>query len=346
MASRLHAGQVVLGNAALLLALVCSNSHAADLFRVVLADLSRDEARVAYGTLSLTRDGRLSASMWTVDGAQPLPGEHDIAPGAPRVPLLGGPARDETASVVVHPAAFAGPPERTAGNWALVSGGLAVTVEGWPALELRRLSGASAAEPVYAVVEARPDGRLMAGVVIGTRSHMQQARRLAVRPTRLEGYLVRLNAWEPNCTRTTWAPTSLTLGPGGMQMISEGVWRAVSNSLSPRHPNRNVLSYLWMPEMAADGSMRAHVHVSHDFNGNGRIDDDWGHLYTGFALPAADGSLRALLLADFSPVGLRGRPHATPCRSANGTSLTHTLGLLVYVDAKEPIDWQSVVHAR
>jgi hypothetical protein len=74
--------------------------------------------------------------------------------------------------------------------------------------------------------------------------------------------------------------------------------------------------------------------VGHDFNRNGRIDDDWGHIYAGFPIVSATGDLGGLLLFDYSPVGVQEAPYKGGCIARNGAELTHTLGLILYVSAE------------
>jgi hypothetical protein len=315
--------------------------------KVVLADLSRNAPRVAYGALSLLDNGSIQGALWHFDGRQPVPALEQPAARSPRVSHQAATShdgvRDAGACVIVHPAAFDGAPTSTMGRWSKGQGVLEIRLQGWPALELSAIAQPPAAAVYASAVHNPREARVITAVAVQVPREVTPGRPVVLleRSSPLEGRLVRLNAWDRVCSWSVWEPTSLAFVSGRFVQVGESLWRAVSPSTtSPVNLDRRVLSYLWL-EPTADGVSRAHMQVSHDFNGDGRIDDDWGHLYTGFAFPDKDGALRAVVLADVSPVGLQGRPHLNPCPGLDGRSLTHSLGLLLYVTSRETVDWSS-----
>jgi len=159
--------------------------------------------------------------------------------------------------------------------------------------------------------------------------------KISVRYQSFDGYITRLNGWDKNCEVFKWSKTPLNFRSDLFSSAGPDLWRAVNDEPQRNAPDMAVFSYLSIsPRAVPEIGRVALMDVGHDFNRNGRIDDDWGHIYAGFPIVSATGDLGGLLLFDYSPVGIQEAPYKGGCIARDGVQLTHTLGLILYVSAE------------
>jgi len=114
------------------------------------------------------------------------------------------------------------------------------------------------------------------------------------------GQFIRHNSW--NGTDESVAADSMSLG-SVFQLTDSGALRYVGwdNSVGAQH---HVFFYLGQPANNFGLlSGRVCYQLSHDFNNNGRIDDDMGHTYSGLQIIDQAGNFRGFVFSDSSVNG-------------------------------------------
>lgn len=330
-------------------ALAASAIEGAD-FDFVLADLAKDTAYVKYGAVTLQANGTTEARFWTGNQREPIPAQSGAGPLSPVVEIPAGPGfHDGGAKVLSHPAAFRGGARHAAGNWWLAGNTLCIRFEDnfaiafnpvplvpqdqW-GLVLTNRENPTACEPRAA---AKVSSRAPDAIVGALAQHVadRTSAKISVKFAPFVGVISRLNGWDRNCEVFKWTKTPLNFRSDMFTSAGTDIWRSVTMEPQKSGPPMAVFSYLSLSQRAVPEIGRVVVmDVGHDFNRNGRIDDDWGHIYGGFPILSKAGELGGLLMFDFSPVGIREIPYKGGCTASDGKQLTHTLGLILYLSSE------------
>lgn len=310
------------------------------------ADLAKDRAFVEYGTMKLLPGGHVDAQVWSGNARDPVPAMADTGRLSPIIDPAGrSVSSDKGRKVLSNPAAFSGPVRRVWGDWWQARGGLCVRVDNRPVVYLRQIALANRRDwgaifrsedmpgacnaPAGATPAVPADKSTVA--LLSERVYGREKPDFRVKYQHFDGIISRLNGWDPGCALSTWDKTSLNFRPGTFEAVGKNVWRAITMEHQPKAGDMAVFSYLAIPPDMTPAGRIVLMDVSHDFNRNGRIDDDWGHLYAGVPVISRAGDLGGLMMVDMSPVGIREIPFKGGCPGAAGAQLTRTLGLILYL---------------
>jgi len=315
-------------------------------FDFVLANLARDSAFVEYGAVQLVAGGKANLETWTNTQREPIPRQANVGSLSGQVETQADRFHDGGAKVLSHPASFRGGAHHGVGSWWVQDDGLCVRFNGdyavfftalpmtqhndkWGRILTNKAKPASCGtKPAAGATATAPDDVVGA---LSERVYSRSQTTIRVKYEPFDGSISRLNGWDNKCEVFKWKSTLLNFksdifGPAGKDM-----WRNVVMEKQKNAPDMPVFSYLSLSQQAVPEIGRVVImDVGHDFNRNGRIDDDWGHIYAGFPIVSAAGDFGGALLFDFSPVGIQEIPYKGGC-VANGAQLTHTLGLILYV---------------
>jgi len=317
-------------------------------FDFAQGDLSSNGATVVYGMLTLRDEGKVEANVWKGSARDPIPAMADTGRMSPMIEPEGkAQATDKGRKVLTNPRAFAGSPQALAGQWWSAGDDLCLQLEGQPVVHLDRVKlghqdgwGALLRSSEQAGECTRSGGgkhamaRLAAPSTVAFLSQRVFPRSrgdIKIKYQRFNGIISRLNGWDPRCVTTRWEKTDLHFTPGTFESVGKDVWRAISSEPQKRGGDMQVFSYLAVPQEVTPAGRLVFMDVGHDFNRNGRIDDDWGHIYAGLPIVSKSGDLGGMMMVDMSPVGIREIPFKGGCMGEGGAQLTATLGLIVYV---------------
>jgi hypothetical protein len=109
----------------------------------------------------------------------------------------------------------------------------------------------------------------------------------------LVGCLIRHNSW--SATDEPVASDSMNLGSLFAQTSASNVLRYVTADATS-----SVFSYLAKTPDAGAATLRVNYHTGHDFNGNGYIADDFGHVYAGLQIIDRTQAFRGFVFSDAS----------------------------------------------
>jgi hypothetical protein len=315
-------------------------------FDFVLANLAKDSAFVAYGAVQLAAGGKANLETWTDTEREPIPRQANVGPLSPVVETQADRFHDGGAKVLSHPASFRGGAHHGAGSWWVQDDGLCLRFDGayavfftalpmtpgnatWGRILTNKSKPASCGtKPAAGATAAAPDDVVGA---LSERVYSRSQTTIRVKYEPFDGAISRLNGWDNKCPVFKWQSTLLNFKSDIFGPAGKDIWRNVVMEKQKGAPDMPVFSYLSLSQQPVPEIGRVVImDVGHDFNRNGRIDDDWGHIYAGFPILSADGEFGGALLFDFSPVGIQEIPYKGGC-VANGAQLTHTLGLIMYV---------------
>lgn len=315
-------------------------------FDFAYGDLSRSNPSVSYGTLKLLAEGKLDALLWRANAKDPVPAMADIGRLSPTIEPQGkSVSTDSGRKVVSNPHAFSGSPEHVSGDWWVVEGGLCIQLQSQPAFSAQRVQFGH--EQDWGAVYRSDDrqdsctqaeahrGRPLAAAstmaILSQRIYRRDKADFRVKYQVFDGVISRLNGWDAHCALSRWEKTELHFTPGVFESVGKNVWRAITMEHQPKSADMAVFAYLAIPETLTTVGRVVLMDVGHDFNRNGRIDDDWGHIYAGLPIISKAGDLGGMMLVDMSPVGIREIPYKGGCIGASGSQLTNTLGLILYL---------------
>lgn len=317
-------------------------------FDFAFADLSRSGAFVEYGTAKLLPGGKVEAQFWAGDAKQGIPAMADTGPLSPSIePAERSVQTDKGHKVLSNPHAFSGPPRSTGGEWWQAGGGVCLRLAPQPVVFLRQIPLAKGADwgGIYrsqdsnGACDSPPNGMHSAQAaasstvaLLSERVYDRSKGDFRVKYQRFDGIISRLNGWDPKCELKTWERTELHFSSGVFESAGKDVWRNITMEHQPKgQPDMAVFSYLAIPQQMTPVGRVVLMDVGHDFNRNGRIDDDWGHIYAGFPIISKAGDLGGLMMVDMSPVGIKEIPFKGGCSGGWGSQLTNTLGLILYL---------------
>ncbi len=315
----------------------------------VLANLDKNSAYVKYGAVELARGGKAVIKLWTSSERDPIPARLDVGAYSPVVESEPNPQfHDLGAKVLSDPTAFRGGARHIDGDWWLQNGGVCIRFEDNFALyfeeaTLKPTAGTwgklltnknhpTACKPNAAghTTAAAPDA--IVGV-LSQRIFDRKVPTINAKFQPFDGTISRLNGWDPACPVLKWDNTMMKFVADQYVPAGKDVWRSITMEPQKGAAPMAVFSYLSFSQKPVPEVGRVVImDVGHDFNRNGRIDDDWGHIYAGFPILNSAGDLGGVVLFDFSAVGLKEAPQKGGC-VANGAQLTHTLGLIMYLSS-------------
>lgn len=326
-------------------ALTTASLEGAD-FDFVLANLTKESAFVEYGAVQLAAGGKANLETWTDTEREPIPHQASVGSMSGVVETQADGFHDGGAKVLSHPASFRGGARHTVGSWWVQDDGLCVRFNGdyavffsalpmaegnakWGRILTNKVKPAGCGtKPAAGATAAAPDEVVGA---LSERVYSRSQTTIRVKYEPFDGSISRLNGWDNKCEVFKWKSTLLNFKSDIFGPAGRDIWRNVIMEKQKNAPDMPVFSYLSISQQAVPEIGRIVImDVGHDFNRNGRIDDDWGHIYAGFPIISAAGDFGGALLFDLSPVGIQEIPYKGGC-VANGAQLTHTLGLILYV---------------
>ncbi|MDE2136632.1 MAG: hypothetical protein KGJ68_04300 [Gammaproteobacteria bacterium] len=315
-------------------------------FDFVLANLASNSAFVEYGAVQLAGGGKANLEAWTDTEREPIPRQVNVGPLSPTVEIQADRFHDRGAKVLSHPASFRDGARHAVGSWWVQGDGLCVRFDGdyalyftalpetqgngkWGRILTNKANPAGCGTNAAAGATAAAPDEVVGALSERVYSRSQTTIRVKYEP--FDGSISRLNGWDNKCPVFKWQSTLLNFKSDIFGPAGKDIWRNVIMEKQKNAPDMPVFSYLSLSQQPVPEIGRIVImDVGHDFNRNGRIDDDWGHIYAGFPILSATGDFGGALLFDFSPVGIQEIPYKGGC-TAGGTQLTHTLGLILYV---------------
>jgi hypothetical protein len=333
--------------------LTVSSLEGAD-FDFVISNVDKDHAYIKYGAVKLLAGGKSDVAMWIGDERESVPAQANVGQYSPTVEIPAGPAyHDGGVKITSHPAAFRGKPQQLSGRWWAQDDGYCVQFDEPFALFVKAIP--ASAEKQWGRIFTNKSGGTKCGpsgqpgvssaapesvvVALSERVYDRNNLRILVKYQPFQGLITRLNGWMTTCEVFKWNETMLNFKSDLFGPAGKDAWRSVTLEPHKGAPDMPIFSYLAISQQPVPAIGRIMLmDVGHDFNRNGRIDDDWGHIYAGFPILSADGELGGLLMFDYSPVGLREIGYPNGCRTSAGPQLTHTLGLILYTAPR----WQSL----
>lgn len=321
-------------------------------FHFVLANLAVDSAYIKYGSVKILSGGQIDARFWTGDAREPIPARTNVGSLSPTVEIqVESEHRDRGAKVLSHPAAFRGDARHVSGNWWAHEDGLCIRFDEPFALFFKSMGRVQESkwgriltnQDKSSACEIRTGASVSASApdsvvgVLSERVFAQPTPTMTVAYQPFDGLISRLNGWDKQCEVFKWKHTMLNFNRDNFRSAGNNVWRSITMEPQAKGAAMAVFAYL-----AISHTLVPHVgpvvliNVGHDFNRNGRIDDDWGHIYAGFPILSSMGDLGGLLMFDYSPVGIQEAPFTGGCLASTGIQLTHTLGLILYLPTHPP----------
>jgi hypothetical protein len=315
----------------------------------VLANLDKNSAYVKYGAVTLERGGKADIKLWTANERDPIPARLDVGAYSTVVESEPDPQfHDQGVKILSDPTTFRGGARHVEGDWWLQNGGICLRFEDnfalyFEAATVKATSGTwgkiltnknhpTACTPNAAAHTTATAPDAIVGVLT-QRIFDRKVPTINAKFQVFDGSMSRLNGWDPACPVLKWDNEMMKFVSDLFAPAGKDVWRNIKMEPQKNAAPMAVFSYLSFSQKPVPEIGRVVImNVGHDFNRNGRMDDDWGHIYAGFPILSSAGDLGGVLLFDFSTVGIKEAPQKGGC-VANGAQLTHTLGLIMYLSS-------------